>query len=668
MEIDLKGRVHNLRLGPRQALHPVFEAVSNSIHAIADASTEKPRIRITFERAKGDPKLLDDQEKEPVSSVHIEDNGIGFTDENLESFRRSDTTYKAPRGGKGVGRLSWLKAFDEARVTSSIQIAPEEWVRREFVFSLEHDGVGGLKQTNGGGPRRTRVSLGGLKPKFSRHYPQSVEVTAGRIVEHFYQQMFLHGCPQIILKDGGDEIDLRTVFKEQYAEHAEDETFRVGNEELVIYHVRNYRAGKERGHYVHLCAHNRTVSREKAKTLFGQVPAGRISDPSRNGEAFWYAALVSGTALDAAVTAERDALEFAEDDGFVFDGGISKSALNAAVGERISAHLMADLDKLREETQERIETYVKTTAPQYRPLLKHRESEVRSLPLDLDGDREIERELHKLNFEAEAELRKRGAALSALEVNSVEDMAEYRESYLRFIEEENDFGTSSLARYVVHRKVVLQLLDRFMGLADDGKYELEEVVHRVICPLRVTSDDSGFEKHNLWIIDDRLAFHEFFASDKPLSATPANTTSGKEPDIVVFDKSLGFRESESSDSVTIIEFKRPERADYTDEKNPIEQVYGYIREIRAGRAKDERGRTVHATESTQFIAYVIATLTPRLRERAENAALLRTPDGRGYFAFNPTLNAYIEVLDYAKVLADSKKRNAVLFRRLGLEG
>jgi len=35
----------------------------------------------------------------------------------------------------------------------------------------------------------------------------------------------------------------------------------------------------------------------------------------------------------------------------------------------------------------------------------------------------------------------------------------------------------------------------------------------------------------------------------------------------------------------------------------------------------------------------------------------RTPDNLGYYGYNETLNAYYEVISYAKLLSDAQKRN-----------
>ena len=44
-----------------------------------------------------------------ITGFKVIDNGIGFDENNMRSFLQSDSTYRADKGGKGVGRFSWLK-------------------------------------------------------------------------------------------------------------------------------------------------------------------------------------------------------------------------------------------------------------------------------------------------------------------------------------------------------------------------------------------------------------------------------------------------------------------------------------------------------------------------------------------------------------------------------
>src|SRR5690348_14907123 len=102
MKFDLIGRINNMRLpdGKAAILYSVYEAVSNSVHAIedrfgAEAASTTGRISIDV-ITEGDGL---------IQTITITDNGIGFTPQNLEAFNTSDSRAKETRGGKGIGRL-----------------------------------------------------------------------------------------------------------------------------------------------------------------------------------------------------------------------------------------------------------------------------------------------------------------------------------------------------------------------------------------------------------------------------------------------------------------------------------------------------------------------------------------------------------------------------------
>lgn len=140
---NLQGRLRNTSLPVSNGMLPLFEAVANAIHAIEDAgfSPGDGRINVKIVRHGQTQIGLDDGSKRPgpeakdeIIGFRIKDNGVGFTDENMESFLTLDSEHKANRGARGVGRLLWLKAFDRASITSVY--ASEEGIlkRRSFTF------------------------------------------------------------------------------------------------------------------------------------------------------------------------------------------------------------------------------------------------------------------------------------------------------------------------------------------------------------------------------------------------------------------------------------------------------------------------------------------------------------------------------------------------------
>ena len=67
---------------------------------------------------------------------------------------------------------------------------------------------------------------------------------------------------------------------------------------------------------------------------------------------------------------------------------------------------------------------------------------------------------------------------------------------------------------------------------EHGEYVLEEALHNLICPVRDFYTNHDYGKHNLWILDDLLAFYQFFSSDKTIKSFACGSESSKEPDLL----------------------------------------------------------------------------------------------------------------------------------------
>jgi hypothetical protein len=131
---DLVRRVRNLALGPTNpsnALIPIFEAIYNTLHAVQDRFGSD-----WHEKGRATIALLDFDTTSP--SIEIRDNGIGLDGENFESFLTYDSGHKVRRGGKGVGRLSWLKVFERAEIVSRFR-KDETTFERRLALLLDND-------------------------------------------------------------------------------------------------------------------------------------------------------------------------------------------------------------------------------------------------------------------------------------------------------------------------------------------------------------------------------------------------------------------------------------------------------------------------------------------------------------------------------------------------
>jgi hypothetical protein len=247
-----------------------------------------------------------------------------------------------------------------------------------------------------------------------------------------------------------------------------------------------------------------------------------------------------------------------------------------------------------------------------------------------------------------------------------EALIEKMEEYTKFITDEK---RGALAEYVTRRKAVIDLFEKFLEYKEVEKqnYQKEDAIHRLICPMQVDSHQLEIEDHNLWLLDDRLAFFHYFASDKAVK-TYTGVDESDRPDLAFFyDTCVAWREGENSDTVVLVEFKKPMRDDYTSGKDPVQQVLQYAEKLRTESAiPDVKGRAIQGVSThTAFHCYVVADITPTL-QASIIGRFNRTPDRQGYFGYSTEPPAFVEIIPYGKILKDSKVRNTIFFKTLGI--
>ena len=269
----------------------------------------------------------------------------------------------------------------------------------------------------------------------------------------------------------------------------------------------------------------------------------------------------------------------------------------------------------------------------------------------------------------EIQIKEEGRQFINGNTKSAFDDPEYKVKYDSYVDKLLDLRQSELSKYVIHRKTIIDLLGNLLNQREGGKYSLEEEVHRLLYPMKASSDEIDFGQQNLWLLDEKLTYHFYLASDKSFSKMEKISVDSQErPDILVLDRPTSFVEGEyPHHSVVIIELKRPQRSNYpSTEKDPFDQVYGYIENLIDGKVIGNDGIHVDLGKDTRFYCYIVADLTNAIRQKAKRSGFRDTIDGDGYYYFNENYNAYVEVIGYRKLYEDAKKRNRVLFEKLGL--
>lgn len=147
LRTSLAGRVQNTTLPKTHTLLPLLEAVVNGIQAI-DArygdDVGNGSLSVRIERAPQEAFDLSPSGQgrvplKPIMGFRVEDNGVGFTPDNMASFETLDSDFKAGFGCRGVGRLLRLKAFDRVEVRSSYRDDDGSLQGRQFRFSVTRE-------------------------------------------------------------------------------------------------------------------------------------------------------------------------------------------------------------------------------------------------------------------------------------------------------------------------------------------------------------------------------------------------------------------------------------------------------------------------------------------------------------------------------------------------
>lgn len=308
MESLLQGSLRNTQLPYNKGLIPLFEAVVNSIQSIEELNEgkDKPQsdysIGVEIIRDTQQVPLIkeDKRESNSIESFRITDNGIGFTENNWNSFSTLDSLWKVQKGCRGIGRLMWLKAFKRVEIDSSY-LEGKDAKRRKFSFDAQHDVSDPDPSLQGITPTSTTVLLDGFDSKFAASVHKTLETISTGLLEHcLWYFVREQGVPTIKISDGADTIDLFELFDEHMHSSAMSETVIIKDHEFEVTHVK-FRASKNKPHNLSYCAAGRLV---KDEPIQNKIPglSSTISDES--GE-FTYAAYITSSFLDERVFEQR---------------------------------------------------------------------------------------------------------------------------------------------------------------------------------------------------------------------------------------------------------------------------------------------------------------------------------------------------------------------------
>ena len=659
MNINFQGLVELHTLPTSEPLLPLYEAVVNSIQSINQANISDGSIYIKIEREDSLSLLEKETWETDIENIIIHDNGSGFTEDNFKSFNTYASDFKKMLGCKGVGRMIWLKAFGSVKVESTY-CENGNWFHRTFTFDKVNAVSNETKESvENDAYNSPIITLKNLRSKNKSNTPKKISTIARDLLNHCFIYFVLGKAPKITISDGTENISVNGLFENIKKEDIATVEFSIEDKSFRLIHFKNYNPNSST-HCLNLCANDRRVSSTNLQSVFNGVNSKFVTAEG----AFVYNGYITSDYLDENVNRERTSFNI-EDTQISTFNRVTRNEIISTAMEHILAYLRDDLVAYNDNKRGKIERFIRNVNPRYRLLLRRYPECIDNILIS-DDEEKLELELFKQEQQYKLKLKEEGKELEKIIKGNI-NAADIMKKTTAYAEKLSEMGKSSLAEYILHRKAVLDILENNLKYQDDNRYAYEESIHQMVFPMQQTSDDVDYTAHNLWLIDEKLSYHYYLASDKKIkSMDPIQSASKNEPDIAIFDSPFAFTDESEQPfrNVTIIEFKRPGRESYGDSENPIQQVIEYMDDFTNGKIKTKDGLTIDGNSNIRFFCYILCDISEKLKKYIKQYDFQETPDGQGYYFYSKNYNAYMEIVPYNKMIRDSKKRNKILFDKL----
>lgn len=673
MELPVKNIVSEIDLKPGDALLPLFEVVVNAIHSLKlSKGVKKPDRKIQIQVFREKEDFMGLELTGLVSYLKVVDNGEGFTDTNLESFRTAYSRKNRDLGCKGIGRFTVLAAFKNLIIRSNY-LQGKEWRIREITFDTENEVKLVKDEKSEIKEFKTTVDLlECYNPVIKNNSSLSVAEIAEQLMHHCLVYYLCGDFPLVEVWDTAtnDVAVVNEMFKSVSKEREKE--FNVGDHIFKCYITKSQRTGNRKHHYINYCANSRVVGNPKYISKVNSLFAYPIIE---NGHPFYLDIYVVSEYLNKKVYSARNGFSIPQEKEITLFSEYINELCFDEIETAIAKELESEYDDFVKATQDRnireLKDYISTKALRYKRYI-NRPEVLDSIPPNLSDDKK-EEFLHRISVNE-------GKAIDAKIqrfINTKSITEEIIEQVKKELIEKTAYDADSLSEYMMRRRAILDIFKKFLEADQKGSYKLEEDIHNLIFPMGVSLDKIDYESHNLWLLDERFAAYSFIASDTPITKF-SQKNSRKEPDIIMtenpsmFDNPISFGNIAAGQisSMVVFEFKRPGEVAHQKKKNDYRWVFSELVEkyfddfMYSDNKKNYKGRQVIVEKDTPKFGYVIVdVIPPRLKEYNMGKGYKQTPFGTLY-KIEPEINLHIEVITFQQLISAVENRHAPFFDKL----
>ncbi|UNM95958.1 ATP-binding protein [Ignatzschineria rhizosphaerae] len=550
-----------------------------------------------------------------LNKISIRDNGDGLTKRNTDAFFEVATDNKAGIGGKGIGRISFLKIANRIEVES---VSKEgKLVKFPFSFDAKREDV--ITSDCRNKDTYTQIVLSDLN---LRRYGTQPASCVSFLKEKFNLMLFLKQ------QDTGKNISINVFVNNSKFEsinsedinYLESRQYESGSCNFLIYVFRNK---SKNGIAISYCANNLQVDSDVVSKDFKTQ----------------YIFAITSEFLDENANAERTRFDFRD-----FDDSEQEDAILLAPNKGFKDELKKLCLEIVHQHEPDLGKENKTKLSK----LKERYGYINFDDIDpsslfFDEKRIIEDYRKKVNDSEDRLV----ALLDRADI-SIDQLAS----------EVTEQNKHELAKYIFHRDIVAK-----KGLGLTGSKENEDILHSLFFPQKATAkskegkqkNEMGLYENSIWLLDDKFMSFVYTASDVAMKRIydevgdkNAPKAPRDRPDLFIL-----YNNPEKSDSfkdVVLIEFKK-------GDINYLEKASGIDQAVRYKMALMDMVDNIR-----NFYCYIICDFDANdenleLVMRDRTFTKVFSNDGCMYYGYLPGSKTHITFISSKSIFTDAVARN-----------
>ena len=518
-QVDINDIIRNYEFRDDEGfLFCLFEAVSNALYCCADNNDIK--IAVQFTREYRTNELTKNYES-VITAFSVTDNGKGFTQENFDQFAK--TIYKTNHaGGKGLGRVAFLKVFNDVYIESYFKEHGKYYSRN---FKFDTSTIKDTKQENSNKQEpKTTVYLKNIKGDFRDDTKKTTEYYAEALLNHFYIHLYylLEQEKEFEIKiiDDGEKVTEEIinsaklkcdkVTKDNFSIRDPQGFDEMGTVSFDILHIKTKNIKGNKVFYV-------VDERSAGEIRKIDMPPSALED--KTGYSYNYYVYLKSDFFNKFLNESRTKLSLPTESKKSNKNFITEDTIVERLQGKIDTFLEYELGILRVKTEQKIsETLVKdennrtANNKSYLYILADNKTKEELLNKIKFGDTEKEFINKIRNFHEELQ------AKTIQQINIVveklksdkktkDDAVDYKklEEELRALFQKVNIENSvNLSSYIMYRKYVLKLFHEGLEYYKKSKEYNESFFHNIL----MQKNSHNTIDSNLWMLDDLFLFFE----------------------------------------------------------------------------------------------------------------------------------------------------------------